>query len=203
MSTAERSRGTVALLSALVAAALVAVGVAVLGGDDEPSAGPLGSDDAQGLGFAQEVGRELTFGLPVAFNRGDKPAVLDRLSLVRVTPGLHLFATRVAGPRRRLLFQANDSRWPSPSVTDQHPARGYQVAPQARPEGKRGVELLLGLRADKLGRYTAGGVQVDYHVGDTAHRSVLRSALRVCTVRKGVRPERHECPPPKPVAASH
>src|SRR4051812_45721856 len=121
MTTTGRSRVTVTLLSALVAAAVVVAGVAVFRGDDQPSPRPLGSEETQGLGFAQEVARDFTFGLPVATNRGDETAVLERLSLVRATPGLKLVGTRVAGSRRGVLFQSNDWRWPTPLVTDQHP----------------------------------------------------------------------------------
>jgi hypothetical protein len=195
--TLGRPRAQLALAAALVAAAAaVVLAVVLVGGDEEPSAGPLGSDEVQGLGAPQEAGRTFTFGLPVAYNEGDEPAVLDRISLLDPTPGLEVVGTRVAGADRRLLYQSGDPDWPSRRITDQHPVNGFEVAPQDTPEGRRGVELVFGLRADRPGRYRTRGVQIDYRVGDTRHRSTMLVALQLCIPPRGVAAEGRRCPTP-------
>jgi hypothetical protein len=189
------------LLAAAALGAAVAVALVVFASDDDdgPTPGPLGSDEVVGLGAPQEAGRDFTFGLAVAYNRGDEPAVLERISLVDPTPGLRVIETRVAGPQRRLLYQAGDYRWPSPEITDLHPVRGFEVAPRDQPDGRRGVELVFRLRVDRPGRYTARGVQIDYRVGDTSHRSRLTTAYRVCAVPEREPTEGRRCPAPRPV----
>jgi hypothetical protein len=197
--TPARSRVPLALAAPLVAgAAAVVLAVVLLAGDGEPSAGPLGSDEVQGLGAPQEAGRTFTFGLPVAYNEGDEPAELERISLLDPTPGLKVVGTRVAGADRRLLYQSGDPNWPSRRITDQHPVNGFEVAPQDTPEGRRGVELVFGLRADRPGRYRTEGVQIDYRVGDTRHRSTMLIALRLCVPPRGATAEGRRCPAPVP-----
>lgn len=201
MTVLRRSRALAALAAGAALAAAALLLIIVLRGDDgEPTPGPLGTDEIQSLGFSQEVRREFTFGLPVAFNRGDEPAVLERIVLVDPTPGLEVVATRVAGPDRRILFKASDEVWPSPEITDLHPVEGFEVAPQDEPGGDRGVELVFAGRADRPGRYRTHGVQIDYRVGDTEHRSTLNISFRVCVLPGGVPvdvPGGRRCPAPK------
>jgi hypothetical protein len=185
--TALRRPRTLAAIAAAVAVAAAALALAVvLGGDDEPTPGPLGTDEVQSLGFSHEVGRDFTFGLPVAFNRGDEPAFLERISLIDPTPGLKVIATRVAGPDRRIFYFSADQFWPPREITDLHPVRGFEVAPQDEPDGDRGVELVFAARADRRGRYRTHGVRIDYRVGDTEHRATLRNVFRVCVLPEGV-----------------
>jgi hypothetical protein len=200
--TALRRPRTLAVIAAAVAFAAAALFLAVvlLGDDGEPSPGPLGTDEVQSSGFSHEVGRDFTFGLPVAFNRGDEPAVLERISLIDPTPGLKVIATRVAGPDRRIFFFAAEPYWPPREITDLHPVRGFEVAPQDEPDGDRGVELVFGARADQPGRYRTHGVRIDYRVGDTEHRATLRNVFRVCVLPEGVPvdvPGGRRCPAPK------
>jgi hypothetical protein len=139
--TALRRPRTLAVIAAAVAFAAAALFLAVvlLGDDGEPSPGPLGTDEVQSSGFSHEVGRDFTFGLPVAFNRGDKPAVLERISLIDPTPRLKVIATRVAGPDRRMFSSQPNRTGPPREITDLHPVRGSEVAPQDKPDGDRGV----------------------------------------------------------------
>jgi hypothetical protein len=139
--TALRRARTLAVIAAAVAFAAAALFLAVvlLGDDGEPSPGPLRTDEVPSSGFSHEVGRDFTFGLPVAFNRGGEPAVLERISLIDPTPGLKVIATRVAGPDRRMFFFAAEPYWPPREITHLHPVRGFEVAPQDESDGDRGV----------------------------------------------------------------
>lgn len=163
--------------------------------DDDPSAGPLRQLEASSVGIPQRGGVPFGFGLPVAINHGTEPAVLERIELVDSTPGLDVVATHAGGPERRYFWFATSSKWPAPDLfSDLHPVPGTVVEPRDEPAGERGVELVFVLRADKAGRYAFKAVSVDYRVGDTQHRTVIRNGLRACVVPRGQR--RPRCPPP-------
>ncbi len=196
--------------------ALVAAGVAlalVLTGDD--GGGPVLSTDRNALSFPRRAGATFTYGQPVVVNTGDAEAVLRRATLASVTPGLTTEAVRVGGPRR--LFNIPDDDWPPGAGRrlDMRPLAGFRLAPQDRPEGKMGAELIFALHAARPGRYTARGVELEYTVGDDRYTQLVPTALAVCVgPARGRLPRNCALPPfttegkvlrPKPVTvdASH
>ena len=72
--------------------------------------------------------------------------------------------------------------WPSDEYDDIHPVAGYRVAPDKTPDGERGVNLLFGLHAKKLGRYEAQAVAIEYTVGDDEHLSYVHASLLICVI---------------------
>jgi hypothetical protein len=164
-----------------VALALVAAGVVlaiVLAGDDD--GGPVRSTDRNALSFSRRAGTTFTYGQPVVVNTGDEEAVLRRATLASPTPGLTTQAVRVGGPRR--VFNLPDGDWPPKDARrlDLHPLAGFRLAPQDRPEGKMGAELVFALRAGRPGRYAARGVELEYTVGDHRYTQLVPTAMAVC-----------------------
>jgi hypothetical protein len=178
-----------AVSAALVAAAATAVLVAAGGGNDAatatppPPRGPLGTDDVTAMGVPQQAGRPFSIGLPVVYNRGSEPATIERVLLVAKSPGLDLLETHVAGTRRDAMLTAFTYRWPEEGAySDLHPPRGYVVPPQTARRGRRGVELVFVLRADRTGAHQFAGARVDYRIGARRYRTTLWEGARICAV---------------------
>jgi hypothetical protein len=69
-----------------------------------------------------------------------------------------------------------------PAVLAGRPVGGLEVAPEATPGGRDGVEFLIGLSARKPGRYVARGVEVTYEQGGSRYRETMPDAVSVCVV---------------------
>lgn len=175
-----------------LAAAVLLVGV---GGvllfilrDGGRSPGPVVVDEANRLSGSVPTGREFMYGIPVIYNDGDEPAVLERARFYRATPGLEIVKTLVAGPKRELNLVSSSRRWPAPKdfrPTDLRPLRGYRLAPRSEPTGEFGVELVLVMRVRRPGRYITRGVQLDYRVGGDRHRRILPNGYAACAKPRG------------------
>jgi hypothetical protein len=183
---------------ALIGVAIVAVAVwlLVFGGPGGRSQGPLESYDVSSIGIGRHAGETFGYGLAVAFNRGDEVAVLDRIEIVDRPPGLRVLETQVAGRGRENGFLASTIGPPERQIRDLHPVRGFRVPPDSTPDGEWGAELVFTLRADDPGRYAFTRVAVDYRVGDTEHRAVLRNGLAVCVTPRG-EPRPRNCKAPQ------
>jgi hypothetical protein len=186
---------------ALALVLVLAAAVSACGGEEPaaappPPSGPLADEGGSGLSLPQNTGVAFTFGVPVVVNRGDAPAVLERIALEEPSPGLEVVGTRVAGPARRMRLKASEYRWPPRDIGDLHAVRGFVVPPASTRDGRRGTELVFGLRAAKPGRYGFGAVTVDYRVGSRRHRDRLATALHVCVGDFGPRWFERPCPLP-------
>jgi hypothetical protein len=164
--------------------------------DTGPPGGPLSARTRDSVAFGARAGAPFGWGTPVIWNTGDETAVLDRMRLIDASPGLRVLHAYIGGPARDGLFTAQSYHWPDREFTDLHPVAGMSVAPQDQPAGERGAELVFELRADRPGRYTATRIAVDYHVGGTHHRTIIRSGLSVCPNRPPA-PIRRDCPLPR------
>jgi len=169
--------------------------------DDGPSPGPLRAEEVSRLSGWARTNRDFMFGVPVVRNHGDEPAVLERATFVRPTPGLRIVRTLVAGPRRDANYIADSGVFPptfSP-LKDVHPLRGYRLPPRSSPSGERGAELVFVLRVRRSGRYAMSGVRLDYSIDGTEHRRTLPNTYAACAVPPGEPLPRRRCPlPPFP-----
>ena len=196
-SSRASSRGIAlgALALAVFAAAVVAY---LLLRDGEPSPGPLRAEENSQLSGWARTNRDFMFGVPVVRNHGDEPAVLERATFVRPTPGFRIVRTLVAGPRREANYIADSGVFPptfSP-LRDVHPLRGYRLPPRSSRGGERGAELVFVLRVRRPGRYAMSGVRLDYSVDGTDHRRTLPNSYAACAVPQGEPLPRRRCPPP-------
>ena len=164
-----------------------------------PPAGPAENPNGDSVAIGRHAGQVWAYGQAVAWNTGKKPAVLERIWLVKATPGLEVLDTRVGGPKRRLLSLATWSQWPSPNFSDLHPVAGFRIDPMSQPKGERGAEFIFVLRAKKPGRYISRAVGVNYTVDGSDHRSYITSALGVCVTATD-QPLDRNCPTPEPLS---
>lgn len=193
-SSARTRRRTVFVATAVALALAAALAWWLLIRDSGPTPGPLSNSEAASITVKRHVGQPFGFGMAVAVNHGDQPAVLRSIRLVNPTPGLRVIDTRVSGPEREMLSLSTSSEWPSDDFTDQRPVAGFHVAPVDEYDGERGVELLFGLQADRVGRYDARAVAVEYTVGDTEHLAYIRQGIRVCVIPASERIGGGDCP---------
>jgi hypothetical protein len=196
---------TFAVPAALVAAAAIAALVAAGGGGEAappaPPQGPLGGDDETAMGVPQQAGRPFSIGLPIVYNDGDRPATIDRISLVDASEGIDVLETHIAGTRRANLMTAFTYSWPERGAySDMHAPRGYVVPPRTTRKGRRGVELVFVLRVDEPGSHQFAGAQVDYRIGGRSYRATLWDSARVCAVRTLPRHIEPDCEPVEPTA---
>ena len=188
----RRRRRLLAGAALLVIAAVILAWLLARANDVTP--GPLHADTVDSIAFGQPGGVPAGWGTPVIWNDSNTTAVLDRVTVLDATPGLHILETHINGPARKFLFFSETYAWPDPNAfTDLHPVKGMTVAPAKTKQGERGVELVFALRADRPGQYRASRIAVDYHVGDTKHRAIIRSGLTVCVTPPG-KPRDRNCP---------
>jgi hypothetical protein len=170
----------------VAAAALVIVAAAawwLVMRDGSPSPGPLKPDESGSIGItAWQHPGDFGFGHPIVVNTGDKPAILTRIRLVAPSAGLEVISAQVAGSKRKFGGTSYTHEWPSKAFDDLHPVSGFSVAPDSQPGSDRGVELVFGLRAKKVGNYEADAVAVEYTVDGTEHRAYLPIAVKFCVV---------------------
>jgi len=183
------------VLAALAVAGLVGLAVWWFG-VREPTPGPLDADIGESVGVGRPAGAEWGYGFAVVYNESDKPAVLERISLVDATPGLEVVGTGIAGPDRKILSMATWMEQPD-ELGRIVPVEGFRLAPVSEPDGERGAELVFRIRTPRPGDYTSSAVAVEYTVDGKEHRSVLGYGLGVC-VQPPDRFDKPRCDPPDP-----
>jgi hypothetical protein len=194
-------RRALALIGGTLAVAGVTASVLILtqgGGGDVRVGGPLacGSEDCgAGGSIPVDVGKPVTTGYLVLQNRTNRPAVLDRLTLVGRPPQLNVvgvYAVRVG-----------DNRYGGiPGLVRGFPPPG--IGPKIRPLAgtivshsrtfKDAVIVLVGLRPTRKGSYAYDGLRLNYHVGKTRYVTSYAYAVRVCAPYMSVK----NCPPAEP-----
>lgn len=192
-------RGLLGVIGGLVLLVCAVLALLAVTGSDAPSPGPLVANEEGDFSFNALTRRPFVYGLAIARNGGEETAVMDSIALDNPSFGLKLVETHVAGAARKLLAQASDDKWPSDLYDDVRQVAGFELAPDSTSAGRRGVELILVMSARSPGRYTATGVVVDYHVGETAHRVTLDTTMAVCVSQKlNLKPD---CKPVAPTPA--
>lgn len=142
--------------------------------------GPLDTPGIDGTSFTMEVGGTGSWGRTILINRGTEDAVIDDVRALDVPEGLEVVQTLIAGPKRKMLFQASTRVWPDPDITDLGSPRGARVAPLDTKAGERGAEIVLVLRPRRPGRYVISRIEVTYRVGRHKHRRIVRGVLALC-----------------------
>jgi hypothetical protein len=193
--TTRRPRRRTAVTAAAVVL-LAAVGAYwLLTGRGPAEGGPLENPEVTEVSFSQHPGDTIGYGVPVAWNVGDEPVVIDQVRLIDATPGIDVVEIHAAGPKREALSLSNSEGWPSKDFTDLHPVAGYTVQPRSTPEGDRGVEFVFALRFPELGGYEHGGVEVQYTADGNEYVMQIKTSLRVCVIAAS-EPLGGDCPLP-------
>ena len=170
---------------ALAATVVVTIAAAAFGWwfvvpEVRTTTGPLDTPGVDGTGFAMEVGDTGHWGRTIVINEGDKDATIESIRALDVPDGLEILQTLIAGPNRKRLYMASSRVWPDPYLSDLRPAAGATVAPVDTPEGERGAEIVLVVRATKPGRHILSRLEITYRVGRHKHRRVVRGVLALC-----------------------
>jgi hypothetical protein len=159
------------------------------GGERAAADGPLraGLHDWT-LGAALVPGRPVSTGFfQVAFARGaDRgPATLERVRLASASPQVQLVGAVVAGTDRPIGGFVSDRRWPPPRriVGATQPLAGYRIRPTPAVD-RLGVLIVLGLRADTLGRARVRSVRLDYRQGDRRYSEVMPMRYDLTVARR-------------------
>jgi hypothetical protein len=185
-----RSRGVGSRRIVLIVAALV---VAVAGGMvvsrvsgpafHDFESGPVKTDTDTITSLPVEVGQVFTFGGIVLKNYTDHQATLES---IRFEPplgsGMTLVDLKVAGDDRNVGLVGSSVEFP-PELIPAKALRSFEgaVVP-SRPDdpGKRGVELLMGLRVNKPGEFGFRHVVVEYRTSGKSHRVRLNDGFIAC-----------------------
>jgi hypothetical protein len=176
--------GVIAVLALVAAAIWGAWSLGAAPSGAPLPAGPVVAGEANQLSFPREARTRFTYSTPLAFNRGGEPAKIEKVTLVKPSVGLQVIGVMAAGPGRENEYVSGDVVYP-PKLRDLHPAEGYAIAPLRTADGKRGVELVIGLTAARPGRYVMRGVQLEYTVGSRHYSRLLPNTLAVCAVPRG------------------
>lgn len=177
---------------AAVAAAIAASILTGCGGSNTPD---LAANSNESLAFPVRVGKPFGFGLPVLRNRSDAPMTLQGARLDGDSGGLEVLRTQAAGADRRLDLVANSLQLPYIARNQRpRPLEGAVVPAAASKTGRRGVEVILTLRAPAKGRYAFDGLRVDFSQNGDSFSKTFAYPVRICATAS--RLERH-CPVPK------
>jgi hypothetical protein len=150
-----------------------------------PAPGPLAPPPGRvGSGGLFDVGERFSYGLLFLSNRGPEPAVILRVTLARVTPGLELIGMYSVPAESdhplahvglvRAYPPDGESRkgqeWPGPT----RPVPGAVVPP-----GKS-QEVVMGFRMTRPGVGGFRGIVVDYRVGWRRFRAYFDDSVVAC-----------------------
>ena len=195
-SQRHRNRRKLAFAAAAVIAMLAVAAFLLIRSVGPSTDGPLENPEQTGMSLRQHPGDTIGYGVPVAWNVGEKPVKIQQVRLIDPDPGMQVVEAHAAGSKRRVLYVASTERWPSKDFTDLHPVGGYVVAPRATPEGDRGVEFVFALRFPKVGDVQHHGVEVRYTVDGDEQVAKLDTSLRICVVPES-QPLQGPCDPPE------
>jgi hypothetical protein len=162
---------------------IMAVLLVACGGGSAPSA-PLASGAVTSEAIGVATGSPATWAGVVLVNRGTAPLTLSAVEPVSLDAGL-----KVAGVEVRVLGPDGDALGdPNPSVSGpgyppEHrgvPVAGTVLAPVVPADERPQAEVLVGLVADRPGRYVLRGLRIRYTVGGAEQEGTLAHAVAIC-----------------------
>jgi hypothetical protein len=169
-------RSRLRILLGLLAAAIVAAGALVWAGSrsDVVAGGPLAypEDYHDTLGFTVHLRAPYSWGLVVLRNKGDRPAVVQRITLVDQSGSL-----KVVG----LYAVSEDTPEAVGFAPGFDPGRGRTVEGLVVPPGAgHGFQVVFGLEVDTKGVSGFRSVRVEYEVGKTRYAATLDHSVALC-----------------------
>lgn len=162
----------------IMAVLLVACG----GGSTPPAPLASGAVTAEAVGVA--TGSPATWAGVVLLNRGAAPLTLTSIEPSTLDSGL-----KVVGVQVRVLGADGDAAGdPNPSVSGPGyppvhpgaPVAGTVLEPLVAADERPIAEVLVGLVADRPGRYVLSGLRVRYVVGGVEREGTLAHQIAVC-----------------------
>jgi hypothetical protein len=179
--------------------AVVAVVLGVLGGACSSPTGPhvalpdvilrLDQDHAplqapghDGVSARADVHQPVSFGPLVLTNTTGQPITIEAVAPGRRDAGLRYLGVRASDNQARRVFSlgAAPGAFPYASASaDWRTAAGVVVRPE-HGGGARGVEILVGLAADRPGRWALHDVSVTYRIGSQSYVTTYGDTYTVC-----------------------
>jgi hypothetical protein len=140
--------------------------------------GPLGVEAGTIEGANRSIGTRVTFGIFLE-NQTSSVATLDGIRLIGSQPGLRIVGE---GVTRSGWVGAVDG-YPPPRLIVE-PVSGAPIANTT----SHPTQLLIGVIADRPGRYDVAGVEVSYHVASQPYRAVILQGFSLCASGGAVQP---------------
>ena len=169
----------IAVIGAVVAGGLWTSGigrVTRLSPDDAPFNYP-GQDS---VGAPAPVGVPLTFGSLLLGNATDEPITITGARVLEADPGMTVLGVQFdAGRQRKAIAIGSQAGFPAPN-----PGSEYQEAPiTVEPVVVLpwGVDVVVGVQANRPGRWRARGVELTYRRGGRDYVTTYRNTFVVCT----------------------
>jgi hypothetical protein len=125
-------------------------------------------------------GSSVTFGVSL-HNESDSVPVLDSVRLIGLDPGLRVVG---AGVMTTEDGGIGIVRGYPPGGRLVHPLSGAPIANTT----SLPAQALIGVIADRPGRYDVAGVEIAYHVGTHRYLAVILQGFSVCASARGVEP---------------
>jgi hypothetical protein len=161
---------------------IMAVLLVACGGSPPPA--PLASSAVTAEAVGVATGAPATWAGVVLLNRGAVPLTLSAVEPVTLDPGL-----KVVGVQVRVLGAEGDATGdPNPSVSGpgyppDHPGvpvAGTVLEPMVAADERPIAEVLVGLVAERPGRYVLSGLRVRYVVGGAEREGTLTHQVAIC-----------------------
>jgi hypothetical protein len=168
-----RRPGTVVVVGLLLAGALA--GYEAIGSRAVSEDGPVKLPFPHGWVMAAPVGHAFTDGFDVLQVRGSESIHVTDVR-IEGDAGLELAGALLVPHILSHGIQQYYPNFPPKKQPDTVPLVGATVAPTGSP----GFELILGIRANQVGRFHRSAVVIDYSVGSQRYRARLPAELDVC-----------------------
>jgi hypothetical protein len=132
----------------------------------------------------------------VVVNHGSRPAVLERVRLLRPSRNLRLIGIYAATSPRESRGGSERTWPPSPDLIAPaavRPVAGTVVPSGDHPEARLGVALLVAMRFPRPGRYTFRAIRVEYRVDSNHFWVDIPYSYAICA------PYNSKCPDVRPL----
>ena len=150
--------------------------VTTLSPDDAPFVYP-GQDS---VSAPAPVGVPLSFGSLLLGNSTNEPITITAVRVLEADDGVTVLGVKLdAGLQRKAEAIGSQAGFPAPN-----PGAEYQDAPvvvETADLAPRGVDVVVGLQANRPGRWRARGIEVSYRRGGRDYVTTYRNTFVVCT----------------------
>jgi len=188
---ARRAKALVVVVVVVVVVMVVAVGASVvtrglwrsrtgwvttLAPDDAPFAYP-GRDS---VSAPAPVGVPLSFGSLLLGNTTNEPITITAVRVLEADDGVTVLGVKLDdGLQRKAEAIGSQAGFPAPN-----PGSEYQDAPvvvETAGLAPRGVDVVVGVQANRPGRWRARGIEISYRRGGRDYVTTYRNTFVVCT----------------------
>jgi hypothetical protein len=146
--------------------------------------GPLRQIPDHGYGgIGLNVGQTMTDGFDIESVVGRTPAIIKSVELVGTSSALQLVGVKFASDQR--IFGGviqYEKTWPpvTPGLGPLFNAAGFKMLPLTH-GGRKGYELLIGMKLLRAGKFVRSGYRITYEVGGVTYVRTMKAEVTVCS----------------------